>query len=146
MALLNPKMEAITTKATIPYRPPDPEPPKSPYRASTKQLYKQYINSQLLKACALLATSEPAQALEHVEKAFLLAEEKNLFYEISKCYLYRGLCFMEMKRWREARIALVRGVNVRGWDGRVEGLMREAQEYFEEEMREKRRQRGKEVV
>lgn len=53
---------------------------------------------------------------------------------------------MEMKRWREARIALVRGVNVRGWDGRVEGLMREAQEYFEEEMREKRRQRGKEVV
>lgn len=42
---------------------------------------------------------------------------------------------MGMKRWKEARIALVRGVNVRGWGGKVEGLMREAQKKIDEEMR-----------
>ncbi|CAD6444489.1 441eb739-42f7-4602-908b-99643f10aeb1-CDS [Sclerotinia trifoliorum] len=97
--------------------------------------FKQYINLQLIKSCALLAISELDQALEHVEEALFIAEDKNLFYEISKCHLYRGLCFMGMKRWREAKIALVRGVNVRGWGGRVEGLMREVQLRIDEDKR-----------
>ncbi|KAF7870394.1 hypothetical protein EAF04_004139 [Stromatinia cepivora] len=108
--------------------------PKESLKISNRA-FKQYINLQLIKSCALLEISEPDQALEHVEEASCIAEDKNFFYEISKCHLYRGLCFMGMKKWREAKIALVRGVNVRGWGGRVEGLMREAQMRIDEEKR-----------
>ncbi|KAF7898412.1 hypothetical protein EAF00_004858 [Botryotinia globosa] len=97
------------------------------------RIFKGYINTELIRCCALLATSEYKRALGHVENASFLAEEQNFFYEISKCYLYRGLCLMGMKRWKEARVALVRGVNVRGWGGKVEGLMREAQMRIDEE-------------
>ncbi|APA11780.1 predicted protein [Sclerotinia sclerotiorum 1980 UF-70] len=101
----------------------------------SKRAFKQYVNLQLIKSCALLEISELDQALGHVEEALFIAEDKNLFYEISKCHLYRGLCFIEMKRWREAKIALVRGVNVRGWGGRVEELMREVQMRIDEDKR-----------
>ncbi|KAJ8067161.1 hypothetical protein OCU04_004530 [Sclerotinia nivalis] len=113
--------------------------PKEPLKISNRA-FKQYINLQLIKSCALLAISKPGQALEHVEEASCIAEDNNFFYEISKCHLYRGLCFMGMKRWREAKIALVRGVNVRGWGGRVEGLMREAQMRIDEEKRRQKQE------
>lgn len=112
------------------YIPMIPDTARAP---ATKQASKKYVNLQLIKSCALLASSEPARALEYVEEALFVAEEKNLFYEISKCYLYRGLCFMALERWMEARVAFVRGVNVRGWGRRVEGLMREAQGHVDEE-------------
>ncbi|KAI9641963.1 hypothetical protein NHQ30_009832 [Ciborinia camelliae] len=135
-------MESTNSRSELPgdeYTIPNlPELPETTYEPITKQVLKQYINIQLIKSCALLANSEPARALEHVEEALFIAEEKQLFYEISKCYLYRGLCFMGMKRWKEARVALVRGVNVRGWGGRVEGLMREAQGHVDEERKERK--------
>ncbi|ESZ96634.1 hypothetical protein SBOR_3001 [Sclerotinia borealis F-4128] len=145
--------ELPSNEYTIPNLPELPEtthesithpryPSPTSFEPFTKQVLKQYINMQLLKSCALLANSEPARALEHVENAFLISEEKSFSYEISKCYLYRGLCFMGMKRWREARVALVRGVNVRGWGGKVEGLMREAQGHLDEEGNAKGKKKG----
>ncbi|TEY61122.1 hypothetical protein BOTCAL_0174g00040 [Botryotinia calthae] len=149
-------MEPANAKSEPPTKEtPIPQPPKTTYgsipsrhhqdsaaaqraRESLKinnQIFKGYINTELIRCCALLANSEYERALGHVENASFLAEEQSFFYEISKCYLYRGLCFMGMKRWKEARIALVRGVNVRGWGGKVEGLMREAQMKIDEERR-----------
>ncbi|TGO28520.1 hypothetical protein BPAE_0026g00090 [Botrytis paeoniae] len=127
-----------TTHGSIPSRHHQDSAAAQRARESLKinnRIFKGYINTKLIRCCALLATSEYERALGHVENASFLAEEQNFFYEISKCYLYRGLCFMGMKRWKEARVALVRGVNVRGWGGKVEGLMREAQMKIDEERR-----------
>ncbi|TGO39777.1 hypothetical protein BHYA_0048g00420 [Botrytis hyacinthi] len=152
-------MEPPNAKSALPSKEhPIPQPPETTHgsipsrhqqefaaaqraRESLKinnQIFKGYINTELIRCCALLATAEYERALGHVENASFLAEEQNLFYEISKCYLYRGVCFMGMKRWKEARVALVRGVNVRGWGGKVEGLMREAQMRIDEERRGRR--------
>ncbi|KAM0140562.1 hypothetical protein ACHAO1_002246 [Botrytis cinerea] len=130
-----------TTYGSIPSRHHQDSAAAQRARESLKinnRIFKGYINTELIRCCALLANSEYERALGHVENASFLAEEQNFCYEISKCFLYRGLCFMGMKRWKEARIALVRGVNVRGWGGKVEGLMREAQMKIDEEMRERK--------
>ncbi|KAF7908474.1 uncharacterized protein EAF01_004229 [Botrytis porri] len=125
-----------TTHGSIPSRHRQESAAAQRARESLKinnRIFKGYINAELIRCCALLATSEYERALSHVENASFLAEEQNFFYEISKCYLYRGLCFMGMERWKEARVALVRGVNVRGWGRKVEGLMREAHIRIDEE-------------
>lgn len=148
----NSRSELPSPKPTIPIQPTIsthpvlPELPAihPPLKISSRA-FKQYINLQLIKSCVLIEKSRFERALKYVEEASFIAEDKKLFYEISKCSLYRGLCFMGMKRWKEARVALVRGVNVRGWCARVEELMREATRMIEEEGNVVKGQRKREV-
>ncbi|PQE04761.1 hypothetical protein CJF30_00004526 [Rutstroemia sp. NJR-2017a BBW] len=96
---------------------------------------RKQINLHLLRACAMLANSEPARALQCADYALQLASEKNLFLAISLVEAYRGLCFYEMGEWVAAKTALVRGASARSCPVDMEGLTRKVQMRINEQAR-----------
>ena len=96
---------------------------------------EQTINLHLIRSCAYLASSRHMKALEYANTALQLAESEKLYHEICKSQLYRGLAFMKLKQWRNAKEALVRAANVRGWAHKVEALTREVQEHLDKQKR-----------
>lgn len=98
---------------------------------------KQHVNLHLIRCCALLADSQVIPALSAATSAFQLAEASHVFDEICKAQLYRGICFMRLGRWREAKESLVRAANVKGWASSVWNLTREVNQQLERQRRER---------
>jgi hypothetical protein len=95
---------------------------------------RKQINLHLLRACALLANSEPERALQCTDYALQLASKNNLFLAISLVEAYRGLCFYEMGEWIAAKAALVRGASARSCPVDVEDLTRKVQMRIDEQV------------
>lgn len=76
---------------------------------------------------ALLECGQLEDALLEADSALVRASASasNLPDMISKCNLYRGACLIELKRWKDARRALVRAATLREWNERVQALVRE---------------------
>ncbi|KAF7889745.1 uncharacterized protein EAF02_002160 [Botrytis sinoallii] len=69
-----------TTHGSIPSRHQQESAAAQRARESLKinnRIFKGYINTELIRCCALLTTSEYERALGHVENASFLAEEQN---------------------------------------------------------------------
>ena len=87
----------------------------------------QKINHHLLQSCALRAQDEPENALEEANFGFYLAEERKLYHLQSKSQFYRGLCLMDLERYKEADEAFTRAASVRWWAWRVAELKTQAE-------------------
>ncbi|KAM3075127.1 hypothetical protein ACMFMF_005808 [Clarireedia jacksonii] len=106
---------------------------------------RKQINLHLIRACALLADSEPARALKCTDRALKIACEKNLFLAIARVEAYRGLCFYEMGEWNAAKTALVRGASARSCPVDVADLTRKVHMRIDEQVkREKEEQMARE--
>jgi len=100
-----------------------------------------------MRAAALLAFSEPAyttQALIEADTALGIAQQavkhgENAYNLEFKSNFYRGLCLMEMKKWRKASWALTRAACIESWAERVEELGRECRQRLLEEKKNKKK-------
>ncbi|KAK0108183.1 hypothetical protein ONS95_003005 [Cadophora gregata] len=109
--------------------PPDPNLAQY-YNTKSKNDTTYRINNSLLRVVALLAhgTGTPhaeffEQALNLADVTLALATESELWDMVSKCHLYRTYCFMEMRRWKEARQAVTRAATIRAWGYHIETVM-----------------------
>lgn len=98
------------------------------------------VNLHLMRSCALRAAGYISRALNSAEQALSIATEHSLYHLICKCHLYRGLCMMQLSRWKEASNDFTRAANVRGWAGSVSELKLTAEKNLLEEMNQKSRQ------
>lgn len=118
--------------------PPHSVPTPEPTPASV-------INLHLLRSAAMLAANRIARALGSAERALSIAREHSIYHLISKSHLYRGLCMMELSRWKDASNDFTRAANVRGWARRVTELKYTADMKLQEE-REQRMRRGRHTI
>lgn len=108
-----------TPKDALPPCTPASGSPSPALRPSTTT--HTHINALLLKSCILRIFDVPAPALQLTESAVRLAHDAGLWALVAKAQMYRGLCLLELKRWRHARLCFVRAAGVRGFEGRVRG-------------------------
>jgi hypothetical protein len=66
-----------------------------------------------------------------------MSEEAGIYHLVSRSQLYRGLCLMELKRWKEASCAFTRAASVRDWQGKVWELKNMAESNLLQESRRK---------
>ena len=105
------------------------------------------VNYHLMRAVALLASSEldyTSQALIEADTALGIAQEavkhgENAYNLECKSQFYRGLCLIEMKKWREANWALTRAACIESWAEQVGNLGRECRLRLLEETRSKKK-------
>jgi hypothetical protein len=94
------------------------------------------INRDLIRCCADLAMHRPA-CLGLADNALAMSEEAGIYHLVSRSQLYRGLCLMELKRWKEASCAFTRAASVRDWQGKVWELKNMAESNLLQESRRK---------
>jgi hypothetical protein len=134
----------------------DPAPrPTGPFLSSSRIQYcrplsgskrrdAQRINRELIRCCANLAMDNPV-SLDFADNALAMAEEAGIYYLVSKSQLYRGMCLMESKRWKEASFAFTGAASVRDWEGKAWELKNMAESNLLQESRRKRKP-GVEIV
>ncbi len=85
------------------------------------------LNNDLLQGIALLAYGQLEGAIFQIDCALFRASASASILPdmVSKCNLYRGACLVELKRWKEARQALVGAAACKDLNGRVQVLLRE---------------------
>jgi len=79
------------------------------------------------------------RALSLVDDSLARATAYELWDTISKCHLYRTYCLMNLKRWKEARLAVAKAATIRAWGHQIESIMRNIDEQEEKEILEKLR-------
>ena len=105
------------------------------------------INLHLLRSAAMLAANRIARALGSAERALSIAREYSIYHLICKSHLYRGLCMMELSRWKDASNDFTRAANVRGWASRVTELKFAADMKLQEEREQRvRLRRGRHTI
>lgn len=124
----------FSTPSSTPFAPVRPH--YAP--AGSQRSISQVINRHLIKSCALLAYPDTSAALFEAETALQIAEDERIYHLISKCQLYRGLCFMEMRYWAEASGCFTRAANVKSFAGRVSDLKRDCEWRLDEQRKRER--------
>ncbi|KAH7420071.1 hypothetical protein BKA64DRAFT_700071 [Cadophora sp. MPI-SDFR-AT-0126] len=129
--------------------PPDPNLP-SYYDTKSDSDENCLINNDLIRVVALMAhgtgTSDSdffVHALNLADDCVAKATELELWDTVSKCHLYRTYCFMNLKRWKEARQAVAKAATIRAWGHQIDTIMGHIEEG---EMREDMCRRGLLVV
>ena len=92
------------------------------------------INLHLLRSYALLANGSSVRALRAADEALSIATTQLIYHMMCKSQFYRGLCLMELQRWKEASDAFTRAANVRAWADNLAGLKTTAERRLVEEL------------
>lgn len=74
----------------------------------------QYIEAKLLLSAILRCSGDPNQSLRHIEAALQIALEKELHELIGKAHFHRGLCYLHLERYADARWCFVLGAHLKG--------------------------------
>jgi len=124
---------------------PDPSLPKYYNNKSNNDEHCR-INNDLLRVVALMAHGTGTSDSEFFDRALSLVDDSlaratayELWDTVSKCHLYRTYCLMNLKRWKEARLAVAKAATIRAWGHQLESIMRDIDEQESKEILEELR-------
>jgi hypothetical protein len=126
------KLSSNHDNSLIPLRKRDTESapsPTGPFLSPTKIQYRKplqdpvlriikEINLDLIRCYTLIQVDDPMY-LDFADNALARSEEDGIYHSVTKSHLYRGLCLMKLKRWKEASSAFTRAASVRDWEGKA---------------------------
>jgi hypothetical protein len=131
--------------------PPSPESPSQAFIIATTRpklprvrfLLPEEIPQpdQTVKICLLhsqcyLSLGTPNLALQQGDAALHIASKHSLYALEAMSQFYRAKCFMEMKRWKEAKWALVRAATLRDFEGEIRRMGKDCEAAIESEIRQ----------
>ncbi|KAL2071761.1 hypothetical protein VTL71DRAFT_12996 [Oculimacula yallundae] len=108
--------------------PPDPD-ISSYYASNSSNPLTCTLNNDLLHVLTLLGpgAADPeilAEALKGADAVLARASQYELWDMVSKCHYYRGIIFIEMLSWKNARNAFTRAATIRSWGGWIDDNMK----------------------